>query len=451
MAIINNYKRTLKVNSTIYQKEDVSIEINSDRVVFNDGFVKQDINYSEITSPTSANITDLLDLLNDWVNSNNEVNSENSSTTALSNGATFTGEWVDVSSYPSIILTCKTDQNGIFRLQYSTDGVNIDSTLTRYYFTDQIEPPHRFTNTRKYARVQFENNSGANQTFFRFQTLLGFQNDLNTPADSVMAQDYDATSVRPTDFNSEVALGLRQGRTLWNKFGYNLDSDVGTEIIASFGGAFNPNTAIMQTAQTFTIAYNNATDGFGTTGALSLLFTYLDADFISKTAIHTLGSTGSETTSFTGLGINRVIVLSNGGLGWNANDITITATIDTTHQAQLPALTSVTQQMIFHTQINHTFLADYLTFSALKPSGGGSGNGFIVGYSWSRVTNTRYEVFRKPYSTSTTEDYNIEIIPSQKFPIGGREVLFFVIENTAGNNTQVSGRFSGIEYKNQIS
>ena len=190
-------------------------------------------------------------------------------------------------------------------------------------------------------------------------------------------------------YKYSVALGNEAGDTTWNKFGYNPDIDTGTEeIIASWGGAFDPLTAIMTSAQTFTITYTNTGDGSTATGARSLLFTYIDGNFESQTGIHTLGSTGSDVTSFSGVGINRVVVLSTGGDAYNNNDITITATSDGTTQAQIPAEGSVTQQCIFHTQINHTFLADWLHLTALKVTGGGGSSPRITikGYSWSRVT-----------------------------------------------------------------
>jgi len=249
------------------------------------------------------------------------------------------------------------------------------------------------------------------------------------------------------DHNSEyrygVALGNVAEATTWNKFGYNLDIDTANEeIIASFGGVFDPTTDVMTTAQTFTITYNNATDGAGTTGATQLFFTYLDENLDSLQALHVLGGTGSDVTTFTGLGINRVVVLACGSLGYNASDITITATTDGTTQAQIPAEGSVTQQGIFHSQVNHAFMADWLRFNVLKLSGGGAPKVTIKGYSWSRVTLTRYEVFRDQIDTSV--ENHIELSPSQPFVIGGREVLYFTA-STDANNTQVKCRFSGVE------
>lgn len=246
-----------------------------------------------------------------------------------------------------------------------------------------------------------------------------------------------------SEYRYDVALGLRSDKTTWNKFGLNTDIDTGVEeIIASFGGAFDPTTDIMTTAQTFTIAYNNTTDGDGNTGALSLLFTYLDENFLTATGIHTLGSTGSDVTSFTGLGINRVVVLSSGSAGFNNNAITITATTDTTTQAQIPANDSVTQQCIFHTDIGKSFLADWLYMNVGKAGGGGDPEVIFHGYSWSRVTQTRYEVFRAVFDESKQ---NFAILnPSQPFLIGGREVLYWTAE-TDTNNTEVKLRFSGVQ------
>lgn len=372
------------------------------------------------------------------------VSTSNSSTTPLGIGGSFSGV-AELNSYPDIMVQVATDQNGEYFVEFSPDGTNWDTSLSFVYDTSRINAPHILVKGKRYFRVRFNNTSGSAQTEFRLYTYYGFFEKLTAPINGTLSENYDALVVRPTDYESEVAMGKRQGRNVWNKFGYNLAVNVGTEIVASWGGTFDPTTDIMSTAQTFTITYDPAKDGSAATGARSLLFYYLDENFLAKTATHTLSNTGSDVTSFTGLGINRVIVLSNGGTGWNEGDITITATGDATTQAEIPTGGSVTQQCIFHTQINHTFLGDYLRFKILKPSGGGTGNGFIIGYSWSRVTQTRYEVFREAYATSANADQVMELKPSQKFPIGGREVLYFVIQDDSGNNTVVAGRFSGIE------
>ena len=113
-------------------------------------------------------------------------------------------------------------------------------------------------------------------------------------------------------------------------------------------------------------------------------------------------------------------------------------------QAQIPSGDSVTQQAIYHTQINHNLLADWLLCNVNKVSGGSTPTVTIRGWSYSRVTETNYEIFRMDIDTSV-ENF-VELRPSQPFPIGGREVLYFTAESSL-NNTIVSLRFSGIEQR----
>ena len=112
-----------------------------------------------------------------------KISSVNSTSTLLTASSTFTGEWEDVSDFPSVVVAAKTDQDGTFLIQFSPDGVNLDSSLTRYYRTNQIEAPHRFTVTRQYCRIVFTNTSASDQTFLRLQTMLCHQTDSNDQFD----------------------------------------------------------------------------------------------------------------------------------------------------------------------------------------------------------------------------------------------------------------------------
>jgi hypothetical protein len=365
----------------------------------------------------------------------------NSSTTPLTAGSTFTGT-ADLNDSPAVLIWANTDQDGTLYAEFSTDGTNWDTSLSFNYQTDRINPPHVLTKGYRYYRTRFTNTSSSDQTYLRLVTTYGNFNQLTSPINGTVAESFDAVNVRPTSYYAEVAMGKRQGRSVQNKFGYNNDVDsAAEEIIAAFGGSFDPTSDIITTAQTFTIAYNSGTDGSGTTGATSLLITYLDEDFNLQDGIHVLGSSGSDTTSFSGLGINRALVLSSGANGYNTNDITITATTDGTTQASIPALGSVTEQLIFHTPVNHTLLTDWARFIVRKLSGGSAPRVTIRGYSWSRVTETRYLIYEEGLDTSVQNTINLT--PSQKFPIGGREVIYFTCE-TNTNNTACSGRFSGV-------
>lgn len=371
---------------------------------------------------------------------NTEVSTLNSTTTPLDAAATFTGEWEDGLNYPSISLAVRTDQNGTFTIQFSPDGVNVDSTLTRYYRTNQIEAPHNFARSRRYFRVTFTNTSSANQTFLRFQVLKGNVPVLNAPLDFSLAQDFDATVVRPTDFRYEVALGRRQGATTWNKFGINLDLDIGTEVLAEQGGTFT----LLTTGSTLTIVSSNAYDTAAGTGARSIIIQGVDANRVMQNEVVTLNGTTPVVTATNWLGINRAAIYLAGSGYVNAGNINITATTGGSVQAFIPTGKGTTQQCIFFTQDNHTFLTDWLTLNAVKLSGGLQPIVDFRGWVWSAVSNAKYEVLYAVIDANieVTKTYN----PSQPFIIGEKSV-FWIEATTTQNNTVVSGRFSGIEFR----
>lgn len=373
----------------------------------------------------------------------NFVSTVNSTSTPLNAAAVFTGTAEDVLQYDSVVIAVKTDQNGTYSVQFSTDGTNWDSVLTRYYRTTQIEVPHRFTITRQYFRVVFTNTSSTNQTYIRLQTAFGSKNELNAPVDSVLAQDFDSIIVRPTDFHYEVALSRRQGATTWNKFGVNADVDVGTEVLAAQGGTFT----YLTNASTLTIVSSNTGDDGSPAGigANSIVIIGIDANRISQTEVVTLNGTTSVVTSTTWLGINRAVVYLAGSSQINIGDITITATTGGSTQAFIPAGIGATQQLIFFVQDNHRALSDWLFLSATKISGGG-GSPVVTfkGWVYSPVSNCKYEVLRLVIDTSSTT--NIELKPSQPFIFTEKDV-FWIEATTDTNNTGVSGRFSLIEVR----
>lgn len=377
-----------------------------------------------------------------YIGNRNLISTVNSTDTLLVAGAVFTGTAEDVTQYDSVVVSVKTDQNGTYTIQSSNDGTNWDSTLTRYYRTSQIEPPHRFTITRRYVRIVFTNTSASDQTYLRLQTVYGNKTSLNAPTDSVLAQDYDATVVRPTDFKYEVALGRRQGATTWNKFGYNGDIDIGTEVVAAQGGTFT----FLTTASTLTIVSSSADDDGNPvgTGANSLVIYGIDANRVAQTEVVTMNGTTNVVTATTWLGINRVAIYLAGSTYTNVGNITITATTGGTTQAYVPAGKGTTQQLIFFTQADHQFLSDWLTLDAEKLSGGTQPIVQFRGWVWSAVSNAKYEVFyfTVNLSVETTHEY----IPSQPFVVGEKSV-FWVEATTDQNNTVTSGRFSGIEFK----
>jgi hypothetical protein len=376
---------------------------------------------------------------------NGITSSVNSSTTLLNTGNTFTGTG-ELNDYSDVMVQVSTDQNGVLYCEFSPDGTNWDTSLSFNYNTSRINPPHVFVKGNRYFRVRFENDSGSNQTYLRLYTYYGSFDKLTAAINGTLSENYDAIVTRPTDYHYEVAMSKRQGNRTWNKFGYNTDVDTASEeIIASFGGTWT-SANIMTSADTLDVVSSSTSDAAAGTGAITIGIEGIDANHLYQFEMVSMNGTTAVTTTNTWLGVNRAYVLSSGSNDSNVGTITIddnAGTVGT--QAEIPVNESTTQQCLFHTQINHSMLLDWLAIGALKLSGGGgSPRVTIKGYSYSRVTDTVYEVFRSQIDTDV--ENHLTLNPSQPFVLGGREVIWFTAD-TNTNNTEVGMRFSGIEQR----
>lgn len=370
------------------------------------------------------------------------VSTDNSSTATLTASATFTGEWEDVGEFETVIVAVATDQDGTFTIQFSPDGSNVDSTLTRFYRTDTIEAPHRFTITRRYCRITFQNTSSSDQTYFRLQTTFGSHAELNAPTDSTLAQDFDAIVVRPTDFNDEVLLGRRQGYVAWSKFGYNPDIDQDqTETIWPLSGTFTR----LQVAQTLDVYSTSGTDADGATpggGATEITIYGLDENREEQTEVVSLNGATPVTTSNQWFGVNRVRVTAAGLSEQNDGDIYIVGSSEKSPQAFIPAGDGITQQCIFHVDSRRVALIDSITFSAIKTSGGAKPEVTFKIWKFDPASNTRREVYRVLMDINV--ENNLHYVPGHPFDFPAGSIIE-VECTTDTDNTSVSARFSIIE------
>ena len=367
----------------------------------------------------------------------------NSSTTPLSSGATFTGVG-EQNDLPHVGVQLKTDVDGTLFFDFSNDGTNWDSTfpVSGFEISANIPEFHTAVKLGRYFRVRLVNHA-TDQTFLRLTTYYG--NNFvpsSAPLNQSIGRDTDAMAVRPSSFSDEVAIGRRGGVSNFNKFGYR-------EGLTSAGGeqtiwATTTNFVVMTTASTFTITYTNTSDGSTSNGALTLYFVYIDTDGLEQIGVHTLGSTGSDVTTFTGLGLNRCAVSSSGSDQTNVAEIIITDTTGGTTQAEIPALSGTTQQAIFHTDANSDGVAKYLWININKTTGGGTPKVLVKGYVFNRQFETRYEIFRATIDTAV--ENTLSIADPIGFSLSPTDVLYFVAD-TDTNNTIVKVRFSIREYK----
>ena len=202
----------------------------------------------------------------------------NSSIVPLAAGATFTGTG-ELNTYADVMTTIATDQNGIYYCEFSPDGTNWDSTLTFYYDTARINPPHVIVKGNRYWRARFTNTSASAQTYFRFNSFFGSFEKLTSPINGQVSENFDALVVRPTDYKYEVARSKRQGDTTWNKYGYNNDIDGTAETVWPVGGLLTRLTS----ASTLSIVSTSASDTSAGTGAQSIIVYGIDANFNSVT------------------------------------------------------------------------------------------------------------------------------------------------------------------------
>ena len=362
----------------------------------------------------------------------------NDSSTPLADSTPFTGEWQQVNVGSLLTVDLKSDVDLTLQIQYSVDGgTTTDSTLTRYYSTGFIFPPQLFKNARPYVRVVVTNNSGGAASTMRLNSYISSGEPLlNAPIDSTLSKDFGALPTRPTDFTSEVALGRRQGWSTWNKFGFNLDVDSGSEeILASFGGTFS----IMSSADTLEVVSTNAADDDGGTGVNSIVLYGIDENRDEKIEVVTMNGTSAVTTSNQWLGVNRVAVFLSGSGQTNAGTINVTVTTGGAQQAQMPQGQGVTQQCIFFVPQNHNFLMSYIRLNANKLSGS-SPKVTFKGLVYSSVNNTIQEIYRDTIDTSVENSISLKL--EETIPVGEKSVVYFVVD-TDTNNTIVTGRFGG--------
>lgn len=239
-----------------------------------------------------------------------------------------------------------------------------------------------------------------------------------------------------TEFHSDVALGKVTGATTWNKFGYNEDVDVGTELIASWGGTFQ----YLTSGETIDIVSTSTDDDLVGAGAQQLIVYGVDENWDEQIETVEMDGTSTVTTTSQWIGINRVsIYKADSTVKQNVGTITVTANSSGYTMAQMPAGQGTTQQCIFYVPASHTFLAEWFYFNIIKPSGQ-SPRVDLLGWVYSDVATAEFEVYRD--SLDTSDGNHIEVAPPLPFVISEKSILWFTSTSDKAD-TNVRGRFSG--------
>lgn len=211
----------------------------------------------------------------------------------LGSSESYTGQWIDVSFWNSIVITCKTDVDGTLYADFSPDALNVDSSLT-YEVAGNVTEVHRLTIIRRFFRIRYVNN-GTAQTYIRLQCIAGSFQTLSSALNSTISLDADAIVTRSLPSILEIGRGRFTGIAKNNKSGRNGDIDTATvpEWIWEAGGVYTGFPT--GDAETVQVLSSDANDTAAGTGARTVSFTGLDENWLIASETLTLNGTTPVT------------------------------------------------------------------------------------------------------------------------------------------------------------
>lgn len=227
------------------------------------------------------------------------------------------------------------------------------------------------------------------------------------------------------------------------KFGHNKDIDTGTETVWDFGGTWVPMTG---SAAKLWISSSNVNDISTGSGARSISIQGVGEGRVDQSETISLNGTSLVTSSYTWLGINRVLITSVGTTGSaNLGGITLIEQSGSTVQAYISGSDGITHQVIYHTPVGNTFYVRRIVCVVDKISGGGTQpqveiNGYII-----YPNNVRIEVLND--SLEPGQRNSFDSLLTVDFPVPGGS-YFYINATTDQNNTYVRCRVEGSLVKN---
>lgn len=355
-----------------------------------------------------------------------KISQSNSSTIPIIAGATFTGDGEQCSDFSDIVISCKTDQDGVLYVDFSTDKSNWDSTLT-YQVTASINEVHRLKVSKAFYRIRFNNSSASNQSFIRLQSLMQTENGvLSAPLNLAVSQDADATISKTITEETLISQGLFTGYSLVNKFGRNPDVDTGSvpEDVWNGGGTYTGFPT--GSPEEFQVVSSSASD----TGTLT--FTYLASSTSTayQTATVTLNGTTPVNTGITGYRCHTAQYSSGSSTNFNIGSITLRH-----------AVTTANIFFVMPIGRSQTNVSGYTV-----PSGSsgyirrlfcrviGSTNGQVDGSIWVRSSGGSPRL-RRPFSAATADSF--EELPYGGIVVSAGSDIIIRISSASVNNLDV--------------
>lgn len=274
----------------------------------------------------------------------------NSTTTPLSSGATFTGT-ATRSSADQVSVSCKTDNTGTLYFDFSNDGTNWDAFPTSgFKIANGVHEYHTARVNGRQFRVRLVNDSGA-QSYLRLYTYFGAPGLPSSPLNQSFGLDADSILTRSTLPWLDISRGLSSGITSIEKFGYN--DSVGTSFVPiCFGGVYRTPLS----AESIEFVSSSTSDALNSTGMHSITIEGTDGNFVEQsvtTAAHATNGTVAVAVSGTWTRVHRAFVASSGTYanstaGSHAGTITVRVSGGGATYAQIPLINSfpISQSLI---------------------------------------------------------------------------------------------------------
>lgn len=371
----------------------------------------------------------------------NVVSTNNSTTTPLNSGNSFTGTWEEAYIYNSLEVALITDQASTLQVQFSPDATNIDTTLT-YSVEANLNEVHRLTITRRYFRIIITNTSASNQTFLRCQVMLGSFQTLTSALNSSVQNDADSLLTRGISEELTIASGLLIGYSIVNKFGLNPDIDMaGNEDIWGGDGFYTgfPNSSV--TPEILRIVSTSTADTLAGTGARIIRVTGLDANYNIQSENINLNGTGVANSVNTYRRVHTAQIISVGSGGVNAGAITVSYNTTTT--------TVFLIMSIGRNQTNcsaYTVPAGYTAYMRkIQSACGTSSNVALDGNIWTRSFDGVFRS-RRPFYISDTSSLNDTIYGGLAFT--EKSDIIIRINTCSGTNVPVNAGYDLVLSKN---
>ena len=369
---------------------------------------------------------------------NNIGSSSNTTTTPLSPSQEFIGPWENVDER-DIIASIECDTNATSYLEFSDDQINSVSVPPEGH--PLFPGNHEFHVKEKagrFFRLRIHNGLTA-MTYLRAYCYYGQYRTPTASLNQSLPGDADATTTRPSDFTDEVVIGKREETLQDVIFGERSVLNIADSPALIIPDNTTNSPTIVTTPGTYTILYTPASDGLGTTGALTLQITHIDHNGERAVDNHTLSNTGSDVTSFSGYGINKVVVTSSGAAAGidNANvaAISFTETAGGGVLNYMAAGEGITKALIFYCPFNATTILKSTRFTALKLSGS---NPVFTWHGFVYIRDTGITL--NPYDERMDSALVNRIEEDVEFPVPPGGVVW--MEATTDKDASVvSGRF----------